>query len=189
MRTIRFLALIALALAASYGVTQAQNKKDKVKAEEVKVKVSDKEVKVKGKEKTLSTEQAITGRWALSGFLADGIPPRSFMGGENFPKGTVFLFGRDGHGITQYKGKRISNFNWKASGDKLKIEYVVLNPQTSDTKMVRDDYSILELTVSQLVIGTTFDKEVVARLKGQTEIKKVKLDLSSNLILAFDAVN
>lgn len=176
------LTLLALCACLCCYTIIAQNK---IPAEKVKVKAGTEEVKIKEKEVKLGTHRAIMGAWSLLGFISDGIPPKSFMGGEQFPKGTVFTFGTDGKGITSYKGKRVSNFNWKASGDHLKIEYVVLNPSSSNTNMERDDFSIIELNAQNLIIGTTFDKKMVGKLREQKEVQKIKLDLSTNMILAF----
>ncbi|MDD4820441.1 MAG: hypothetical protein PHD21_06370 [Flavobacteriales bacterium] len=160
MKKTLLLTLLALCACLSCYTIIAQNK---VPAEKVKVKAGKEDIKIKEKEINLGTHRAIMGGWSLLGFISDGIPPKTFMGGEQFPKGTIFTFGPDGKGVTSYNGKRVSNFKWKASGEHLKIEYVVLNATTSATGMERDDYRIMELNAQNLIIGTTFDKMLVGK--------------------------
>ena len=170
--------------ACAFSIT-AQNKTDKVPAEKVTVKTTDDGIKISEKEVMLSYHNAIMGHWSLNGFLSDGIPPRNFMGGKSFPRGTIFTFARDGKGMSTYMGKTISNFHWSINGDKLKLKYII--PATKDSKATteKERFTVLELDSTHLVIGTAWEQEMVGRLREQREVQKMKIDLSTHMILAF----
>lgn len=186
MKKLLYLFLCGSIIAAgAYSIT-AQNKAEKIPAEKVTVKKTDHGIKIHEKDVMLSYHDAIMGNWNLKGFISDGIPPRNFMGGESFPKGTIFTFARDGKGVSTYQGKTISNFHWTLNGDKLKLKYIIPATKNSKATTEKERFVVLDLDSTHLVIGTAWEQELVGRLREQREVQKMKIDLSTHMILAFD---